>query len=73
VTRRGWVIVVLVAWGTSLGWLVKRVFFLTTAARLAEAARSIAPGTVYYRLVVGGQQVGFASFTRARCGWRKST
>ena len=62
-TRRGWVIVVLVAWGTSLGWLVKRVFFLTTAARLAEAARSIAPGTVYYRLVVGGQQVGFASFT----------
>jgi len=63
VTRRGWAIVVLVAWGTSLGWLVKRVFFLTTAARLAEAARSIAPGTVYYRLVVGGQQVGFASFT----------
>jgi len=63
VTRRGWTTAVMVAWATSLGWLVKREFFLTTAARLAEAARSVAPSAVYYRLAVGGQQVGFASST----------
>ncbi len=62
-TRRGWTTAVMVAWATSLGWLVKRVFFLSTAARLAEAARSVAPSAVYYRLAVGGQQVGFASST----------
>ena len=62
-TRRGWTTAIMVAWATSLGWLVKREVFVTTAARLAEAARSVAPSAVYYRLAVGGQQVGFASST----------
>jgi len=63
VTRRGWAAALLVAWAGSLGWLVKRELFRSTGARLAEAALSVPPGAVYYRLDVGGQQVGFASST----------
>ena len=62
-TRRGWAIAIFAAWGASLGWLVQREFFRTTGARLAEAALSVPPGAVYYRLDLGGQQVGFASST----------
>ena len=62
-TRRGWAIAIFAAWSASLGWLVKREFFRTTGARLAEAALSVPPGAVYYRLDLGGQQVGFASST----------
>src|SRR6266513_1681827 len=62
-TRRTWAIAVLGAWAASLGWLVKREFFRPTGTRLAEAALSVPPGAVYYRLDVAGQQVGFASST----------
>jgi hypothetical protein len=62
-TRRGWAIAILGAWAASLGWLVKREFFRPTGTRLAEAALSVPPGAVYYRLDVAGQQVGFASST----------
>lgn len=62
-TRRGWAVAIFVAWAASLGWLVKREFFRTTGARLAEAALSVPPGAVYYRLDLAGQQVGFASST----------
>src|SRR5439155_362392 len=54
VTRRGWAIAIFAAWSASLGWLVKREFFRTTGARLAEAALSVPPGAVYYRLAFGG-------------------
>jgi transglutaminase-like putative cysteine protease len=63
VTRRGWAIGILAAWVLALGWLVKRVYFRSTGARLAEAALSVPPGAIFYRLEVGGQQVGFASST----------
>jgi transglutaminase-like putative cysteine protease len=63
VTRGAWAAVVFTAWGVALGWLVKREFFRPTAVRLADAARAIPPGATYYRLDVGGQQVGFASST----------
>jgi hypothetical protein len=63
VTRRRWAIAIVVAWGASLGWLVKREFFRTTGERLTEAALSVPPSAVYYRLDLGGQQVGFASST----------
>jgi transglutaminase-like putative cysteine protease len=63
VTRRGWAAAILVAWAASLGWLVRREFFRSTGARLAEAALSVPPGAVYYRLAVGSQQVGLASTT----------
>lgn len=62
-TRRGWAIAILGAWAASLGWLVKRQVFRPAGARLAEAALSVPPGAVYYRLDVAGQQVGFASST----------
>jgi hypothetical protein len=63
VTRRHWAIAILAAWFVSLGWLVKREFFRSTGARLAEAALSVPPGALFYRLDLGGQQVGFASTT----------
>jgi len=63
VTRRAWAVVILVAWAGSLGWLAWRELFRPTSARLAEAALSVPPGAVYYRLDIGGQQVGFASST----------
>jgi len=63
VTRRTWAVAILGAWAASIGWLVKREFFRPTGARLAEAALSVPPGAVYYRLDVAGQQVGFASST----------
>ena len=62
-TRRGWAALILVAWAGSLGWLARRELFRSTGARLAEAALSVPPGAVYYRLTIGGQQVGFASST----------
>jgi hypothetical protein len=62
-TRRQWAIAVLAVWGVSLGWLVKRELFRSTGARLAEAALSVPPGALFYRLDLGAQQVGFASAT----------
>jgi transglutaminase-like putative cysteine protease len=63
VTRRNWAVGILAAWLLSLGWLVKRELFRSTGARLAEAALSVSPGAMYYRLDLGGQQLGFASST----------
>ncbi len=62
-TRRGWAAAILGAWAASLGWLVKREFFPSTGARVTEAALSVPPGAVYYRLDLGRQQLGFASST----------
>src|SRR6185503_13175850 len=63
VNRRRWVIAILAAWVLSLGWLVKREVFRPTGARLAAAALAVAPGGLFYRLEVGGQQVGYSSST----------
>src|SRR2546428_1323477 len=62
-TRRTWAVAILGAWAASLGWLVRRECCRPTGTRLAEAALSVPPGAVYYRLDVAGQQVGFASST----------
>ena len=62
-SRRRWVVVILTAWALSVAWLVKREFFRTTGERLAEAALTVPPGTVFYRIDLAGQQVGFASTT----------
>jgi hypothetical protein len=62
-SRRHWVIAILVAWVLSLGWLVKREVFRPTGARLAAAALAVAPGGLFYRLDVGGQQAGYSSTT----------
>lgn len=62
-SRRHWAIGIVVAWALSMGWLVKRELFRSTGARLAEAALSVPPGALFYRLDLGGQQIGFVSST----------
>ena len=62
-TRRGWAVAILGAWVVSLGWLVRRELGQTPTMRLAEAALSVAPGAAFYRLDLGGQQVGLSSVT----------
>ncbi len=62
-SRRQWVIAIIAAWVLSLGWLVKREVFRPTGARLAAAALAVAPGGLFYRLEVGGQQTGYSSTT----------
>jgi transglutaminase-like putative cysteine protease len=63
VTRGRWVVMILIAWAISVAWLVKRELFRTTGELLAEAALAVPPGTVFFRLDLAGQQVGFASTT----------
>jgi len=63
VTRRHWAIGILAVWLLSIGWLVKRELFRSTGARLADAALSVPPGSMFYRLDLGAQQVGFRSAT----------
>jgi len=55
--------VILAAWAVSLGWLVKREYFRSTGARLAEAALAVSPGALFYRLSVGAHQLGYSSTT----------
>ena len=62
-SRRHWSIAILIAWVLSLGWLVKREVFRPTGARLAAAALAVPPGALFYRLDVGGQQMGWTSTT----------
>jgi len=63
VTRRTWATIIFVVWAGSLGWLAKRELFRSTSDRLAAAALAVPPGTDFYRLDLGGQQVGMASTT----------
>jgi len=63
VSRRGWAVTIALLWLVALGWLAKREFFRTTSERLAEAALAVAPGTAFYRITLGSQQVGFTSMT----------
>jgi transglutaminase-like putative cysteine protease len=43
--------------------LIKREYFRSSGARLAEAARAVSPGALFYRLSLGAQQVGYFSTT----------
>ncbi|HYK11563.1 MAG TPA: transglutaminase domain-containing protein [Gemmatimonadales bacterium] len=56
-------ILILIIWALSMAWLVRRVYFQATGSRLANAALSVQPGATYYRVDVGGHQVGYASTT----------
>jgi hypothetical protein len=60
--RRGGVAaVILIAWLAGLGALARRELFRTDADRLRDAGARVNPGTVYYRVMQGGTQIGFAS------------
>jgi hypothetical protein len=52
---------IIVAWIAGLAVLVRREYFRPQVERLAEAAKRVAPGVVYYGVMQGERQVGFAS------------
>jgi transglutaminase-like putative cysteine protease len=54
---------VLVAWVAGLGMLVRREYFRPHIDRLAEAALRVQPGAVFYAVMQGNEQIGFASST----------
>jgi hypothetical protein len=54
---------VLLAWVGGLGMLVRREYFRPHIDRLAEAALRVQPGAVFYAVMQGDEQVGFASST----------
>ena len=54
---------VLFAWGVGLTLLVRREFFVGSAARLAAGALRLSPGATYYVVSQHGVRVGFASTT----------
>ena len=61
IKRRGMVGgAIIVAWLVGLGLLVRREYFRPHLERLAEAAAKVTPATVYYGVMQGDRQVGFA-------------
>lgn len=59
--RRSLAVAIFAVWLVALGWKVRREYFRPRAEILADAAFRVPPGAAYYRLDLGGQQVGFAS------------
>jgi Transglutaminase-like superfamily len=55
--------IIVAAWVAGLILLVQREYFRPRAERLAAAAARVAPGAVFYGVLQGRQQVGFASST----------
>jgi len=53
-------VAILLVWISSMGWHVKRLYFRPAAELLAEAARTIPPGTAYYAVFRGDRQIGWA-------------
>jgi hypothetical protein len=56
-------IVIVVAWAAALAGLVQRELVRTPGERLAEMARRINPGNVFYAVEQDGRRVGWASST----------
>ncbi|HKW46229.1 MAG TPA: transglutaminase-like domain-containing protein [Gemmatimonadaceae bacterium] len=54
-------LLVLLLWIGGLGFLVRREYFRPNTERLAEAALRVSPGAVYYAVMQGNRQIGFAS------------
>jgi transglutaminase-like putative cysteine protease len=54
---------IVAAWLAGLVLLVQREYFRPRAERLAAAAARVAPGVVFYGVMQGQRQVGFASST----------
>ncbi len=63
-SRRGWAgIVILVLWVGGVAALIRREYFQPDVERLAEAGTRVTPGAVFYAVLQGDRQVGFASST----------
>jgi hypothetical protein len=58
-TVAGWT--VLGIWVGALGWQARREYFQPELSRLAEATATLAPGTNFYALRMGGQVIGISS------------
>ena len=56
-------VAILIAWVGGLGVLVRREYFRPHLERLAEAALRVTPGAVFFAVMQGDKQVGFASST----------
>lgn len=54
---------IIVAWVAGMGMLVRREYFRPHIERLAEAALRVQPAAVFYAVLQGDRQVGFASST----------
>lgn len=54
---------IVVAWISGIGMLVRREYFRPHIERLAEAALRVQPAAVFYAVLQGDRQVGFASST----------
>lgn len=60
-SRRGlYVVAILLVWGATMGWHFKRLYLRPPSELLAEAARTIPPGTAYYAVFRGDRRVGWA-------------
>ncbi|HVX39178.1 MAG TPA: transglutaminase-like domain-containing protein [Gemmatimonadaceae bacterium] len=56
-------VLVIAAWLGGLALLVRREYFRPELERLAEAALRVNPGAVFYGVMQGNRQIGFASST----------
>lgn len=56
-------IVVLALWAGGMVALLHRTYFQPDVERIAEAATRVTPGAVFYAVLQGGRQIGFASST----------
>jgi transglutaminase-like putative cysteine protease len=56
-------VAIVVAWVAGIGMLVRREYFRPHIERLAEAALRVQPAAVFYAVLQGNRQVGFASST----------
>ncbi len=56
-------LVILTAWATGVGLLVRREFFRESSAVLAEAAMRLGPSTSFFIVEQDGRQIGYASTT----------
>jgi hypothetical protein len=54
---------IIAAWLGGVGLLVRREYFRPQLERLAEAAIRVSPGAVYYGVMQGTRQIGFAQST----------
>jgi len=55
--------VILASWLGGVGMMLRREYFRPHIERLAEAALRVTPGAVFYAVMQGEKQVGFASST----------
>ncbi|MGQ0816095.1 MAG: transglutaminase-like domain-containing protein [Gemmatimonadota bacterium] len=59
-SRRALAVAILLLWAGVVGLHIRREYFKPVALRVEEGARSLAPGSYFYVVRMGGQAIGFA-------------